>query len=304
MTDPVEAALSLWGFAGTHATFIAGRENRVYRVDTPGPSYALRLKRPGYRSDAELTSELQWMAAMDAAGLSVPKPLPSTTGALLERIGDQRVDMLGWCTGAPLTPSPEAFHRLGARIARLHMACDAWTPQTGFTRHSWDAEGLVGEAPNWGRFWDNPSLDPDARALFVAFRQFAAEELASLGAALDTGLIHADLVVDNVLTEGADITFIDFDDGGYGYRLFELATVLVKHHAAPDFDALTDALLAGYRSHRALDAGPLDLFLALRAVTYVGWIMPRRDEPGADARAARFVRSARTLCQSVLKKAG
>ncbi|GAB5448119.1 phosphotransferase enzyme family protein [Gymnodinialimonas sp.] len=304
MTDQVDAALSLWGLAGAKATFITGRENRVYRVQTRENTYALRFKRPGYRSDAELRSELQWMAAMDAAGLNVPKPIPSRKGALLERIEDHRVDMLGWCAGTPIAPSPKTFHRLGTDIARLHDACDAWRPPTDFTRHSWNADGLLGEAPVWGRFWENPALDPDTRALLIEFREVAAKELAALGPSLDTGLIHADLVADNVLTTGDAITFIDFDDGGYGYRLFELATVLMKHHAAPDFQALTEALVAGYTRQRSLDTGPLDLFLALRAVTYVGWIMPRRAEPGAAAREARFVQTARILCQRALKKAG
>lgn len=306
-TDPVDAALALWDLKGATTTFIAGRENRVYRVTSQGQDLALRFKRPGYRTDAELTSELQWMAAIHAAGLSVPRPIPSRSGplrsgALLQRVKEQRFDMLGWLGGEPMTAkaSPETFRRLGQEIARLHMACDAWTPPPEFTRCFWNVQGLLGEAPVWGRFWDNPSLEAETRTLLHAFRHKATAELTRIEGALDFGLIHADLVGDNVLLHEDRVTFIDFDDGGFGFRLFELATVLLKHHQAPNFSDIIDALLAGYRSLRPIDARHLDLFLALRAVTYVGWIISRWNEPGAEARAGRFTQAARALCQAYL----
>lgn len=301
MTDPIKAALALWDLQGACTTFIAGRENRVYRVEAPQGTFALRFKRPGYRSDAELTSELQWMAAMDAAGLSVPHPLPSTSGALLERIGDQRFDVLSWLPGQPIThlSDPKIFTALGQDIARLHDASDAWSPPHTFTRCAWNADGLLGDAPLWGRFWDNPTLDPDTKTLLETFRTEAKANLTRQSS-LDYGLIHADLVGENVLRHNDSLTFIDFDDGGFGYRLFDLATVLLKRHKDPDFQALKTALITGYQTTRRLDVAQLDLFLALRAVTYVGWIIPRIHEDGGQARAQRFTETARVMCTAYL----
>lgn len=301
MKDPVDAALALWGLQGARATFIAGRENRVYRVASAGHDLALRFKRPGCRSDAELSSELHWMAAIDAAGLSVPRPILSTAGALLERIGEQRVNMLSWYAGhsmAEMPPSQDTFHTLGQEIARLHDACDAWVPPPEFNRCNWDADGLLGDDPVWGQFWDNPTLDAETRALLIDFRAAAKADLTRQ-ADLDYGLIHADLVGENVLLKDSTVTFIDFDDGGFGYRLFDLATVVLKLGHTPQIHDLTSALLDGYRSHRAIDVGALDLFVALRAVTYVGWIIPRIAEEGGLARAQSFTSTARTMCQGV-----
>ncbi|MFN4203215.1 MAG: phosphotransferase enzyme family protein [Tabrizicola sp.] len=308
MTDPVSEALALWGLPAGDCTFVAGRENRVWRVRTPGGDYAMRLRRPGYRDAAELRSELDWLAALDRAGMQVPRPLPSRHGRLLERLGEGFADVLGWLPGSPLGQSRRpleledrtgTFRALGAEIARLHLVCDAWTPPPGFRRCRWDAEGLVGEAPVWGRFWDNPTLDTPTRALFLRLRDAARERLA--GAAPDFGLIHADLVRENLLLDGATIRLIDFDDGGYGYRLFDLATVLLKSMDEPDYPALRAALIAGYQGRRPLDLSHLDLFIALRALTYVGWIVPRMAEPGGAVRNARFVAEARALCADWLQ---
>ena len=109
---------------------------------------------------------------------------------------------------------------------------------------------------------------------------------------LDHGLIHADLVAGNVMTDGPNLTLIDFDDGGYGFRLFEIATALLKHTDAPDYPILSDALIEGYTTERALDLAQLDLFIALRAATYVGWNITRMSETGGAARNARFVHAA------------
>ncbi len=305
MSDPVAPALALWGFDGAACEFVAGRENRVYAVRSPEGHFALRLRRPGYRSAAELLSELHWLDAMHRAGLSVPRPRPALSGALLETVQGQHVDMVGWLSGRAMGQGREplaladaagVFHRLGAEIARLHNACDDWQRPAGFERCHWDAEGLLGEAPLWGRFWENPHLDPGTRRLIGRFRDEARRILAAEAATLDYGLIHADLVRENVLIDGATLRLLDFDDGGFGFRLFDLATVLNKALDEPDFPALRAALLVGYRSLRPLDDRLLDLFIALRALTYVGWIVPRMLEDGAPARNARFIAQARRLC--------
>ena len=309
MTDPVEQALALWDMTGAACRFVAGRENRVYKVRHGDRAYALRFKRPGYRDLAELTSELDWLAAMARAGLGVPAPRPSRNGRLLECIDGQFVDLITWLSGTPLghsrdpltLPDPaRTFSDLGAHMARLHLACDAWVMPEGFTRCRWDAEGMLGKAPLWGRFWENPTLDGPTRAMLLGFRSQAARTLAALD--LDTGLIHADLVRENVIVDGSDLRLIDFDDGGFGYRLFDVATALLKNRAEPNYAALKKALLGGYLGIRPLDMTQLDLFLALRAVTYVGWIVPRMDEPDAAVRNTRFIRDARDLCGAWLAR--
>ena len=301
--DPVEDALALWGMTGADCAFVAGRENRVYRVDHECESFALRFKRPGYRDLAELTSELDWLTEMARAGLVVPAPHLSRNGKRLVELKGHYVDMVTWLTGTPMGRSRErlqladplrTFTDLGAEMARLHLACDAWTVPEGFTRCTWDAEGLLGEAPLWGRFWENPTLDAPTRDMLQEFRKTALRALSQID--LDTGLIHADLVRENVMIDGTKLHLIDFDDGGYGYRLFDMATTLLKNRAEPAYPALKQALLDGYRKVRPLDMTHLDLFLALRAATYVGWIMPRMGEPGSLVRNARFIEDARDLC--------
>ena len=302
--------LQRWPFIVADVRLAAQRENAVFRVTAgDGQVLALRLHRPGYRSIAELQSELQWMAAVAEGGVSIPQPMASRLGKLVETAGGHDADLLTWLPGQPmgktgmplgLPDAPQVFFALGREMARLHDVSDAWMPPAGFARHAWDIEGLVGEAPLWGRFWENPGLSGQQRRLITAAREKASIMLSSLASGLDYGLIHADLVRENVLIDGRQLHFIDFDDGGFGFRLFDVATALLKNRNEPDYVALKTGLITGYRSVRPLDTAYLPLFLMLRAFTYLGWIVPRMDEAGSEARNARFIAESTGLAEAWL----
>ena len=232
----------------------------------------------------------------------VPKPVAARDGRYLHVLQGRQVDVLEWLPGRPLGATEtgidhddrtSVFHRLGREMARLHSVSDAWAPPKEFSRWSWDRNGLVGDAPLWGPFWENPTLASNDSAMLRTFRTVADQTLAKIEGDLDFGLIHADLVRENVMVDGDRMWLIDFDDAGFGFRLFDIATTLLKNLHEPDFDQLKHALLSGYQSVRPLDTTHLDLFMALRAATYVGWIVPRLHDDGADIRNARFLETAR-----------
>ncbi len=304
MTDAATLAAAHWPQITGAPELFMQRENVVYRVDTTLGPHALRLHRPGYHSDAALRSELDLMAMLAGQGVLVPRPMPSVNGDLLVAAGDRHASLLSWLPGSPMGRSgqplglmgaarTDLFAAIGAQMARLHRLTDIWTPPPGFTRPAWDRDGLVGEAPFWGRFWDGaPEL--------VAVRD-RARALLDGAAGADFGLIHADLVNENVLVDGDRVHFIDFDDCGYGYRLFDLATTLYKAVGEPDFADLQTALLRGYASQRALpDLTLLPLFILLRSLTYLGWIAARAHEPGMAAKAGRYRTIARQMIQTYL----
>ena len=114
----------------------------------------------------------------------------------------------------------------------------------------------------------------------------------------DIGLIHADLVNENVLIDGPDVHFIDFDDSGTGYRLLDLATTLYKAADEPDFPALHQALLSGYATQRPLP--DLPLFIVLRSLTYIGWVATRTDTPSLSTRSDRYLTLANRMIDRYL----
>jgi Ser/Thr protein kinase RdoA (MazF antagonist) len=310
MAADLTAVLARWPIAVAACSLAAERENSVYRItDEGGAEFALRFHRPGYRSADEIQSELQWMAELEKEGLHVPRPVASRQGSYVENVDGQFVSVLTWLAGVLLgrVATPLAiddrlgtFSRLGASIARLHAISDRWLKPANFTRPAWDIDGLTGPEPYWGKYWENPALGPDDRKLIIAARDKARNALLLNKGMLDFGLIHADLVRENVLLDGSDVKFIDFDDCGTGFRLFELATALLKNMEEPDYPELRQALLNGYNSVRPMVMDMLSVFLVLRAFTYQGWIIPRMHESGAIARNERNIQLSLALARELI----
>jgi len=327
MTDAehclASAALLNWGIVDCEPQLLKRRENHVYAVhSTEGASAVLRVHRPHYHSEASLRSELQWMAHLHKAGLAVPRPIADLRGELLVRqtsdeIPEPRsVDMLSWVPGTVLgesgVPLPWStaelrrnFFALGAAMAALHTTSDDWRMPREFVRHAWDSEGLLGETPFWGRFWENETLDSRQRDMLRHTRSLLRDDLARYTeAGGDYGLIHADLIRENVLVSPGSIALIDFDDGGFGWRLFDLATALIRNRAEPHYELIETALIDGYRSCRNLmdaDLQELPMFMLLRSCTYLGWIRTRSDVPGSCEKTQRFITECCALTEDYLR---
>jgi Ser/Thr protein kinase RdoA (MazF antagonist) len=297
------AAVERWPLEAVKIEPIKVRENAVYAVHTAGGRrVVLRVHRLGYHSDEALQSELTWMKALGASGVEVPQPIPSRDGRLFEHIdsaevpGPRQVDVFEWIEGRQLgsvehglSTDPEWIARIygivGELAARMHNQSCTWQPPPGFQRHSWCDEGLAGDAPLWGRFWELEALTPTQRTLFRELRTRVGQELGAYGKTPDRfGLIHADLVPENILVEADRLRIIDFDDAGFGWHLFEIATSLYFIRRESFYEIAREALIAGYRRHRPLPDEHLrllPLFLAARGTTYLGWVHTRKGEATA-----------------------
>lgn len=308
----IEEAVRLWG-ATSAPRLIKDRENSVYEIALPGGERAaLRLHRPGYQSAGAIRSELWWMAQLAEAGVPVPRPVPTRDGALVAKVGERAASVVSWIEGAqigdgttPLEDDAQAvaarYRALGALIAAMHDATDSLTPPPDFERLSWNRLAYTGDEPLWGRFWENPALSPEEAELLSAARAEADAALRRHEAeGVDFGLIHADVLRENVLTDGGRLSLIDFDDSGFGFRAYDLATAEVQGLEDPMNAVASLALHEGYRAARRADAPPLGdvmLFVALRTFASCGWIVTRAapDDPRQRFYAERAVRAARRL---------
>lgn len=285
MIDEASEAAALW--QATPIRLIVARENAVYEMALPdGHRAALRLHRAGYQGAAAIHSELWWCTELARMGLPVPEPIALRDGTHLATLASGRhASAVRWMDGRPMgqagrpLPQPVAdqidLHlRIGQLLRRLHESSDrlGMVPDA-FTRPRWDSDGLVGEAPIWGRFWEHPRASyaqvSAQNAARNAVRSMLARHAAEGG---DFGLIHADVLRENVLVSDAGLALIDFDDSGFGFRLYDLGTVLSQNQYEPARDDLRDALMAGYGTQ---DTEKVELFTLARILASVGWTMPR-----------------------------
>lgn len=313
-------ALEHWDLQDASLTLIKHRENAVFKVQKDGTRAALRLHRQGYHSDAALRSELQWMKALDAAGVAVPNVVPTTSGDMFVTqsveglVGDIQIDLFEWVDGRQLgsveegitdaSSVAEIYGAIGELAAKVHNQATTWQLPDGFQRHAWDAEGLAGEQPFWGAFWKLDAASPSQRRLLERGRERVFSELsAEARSAENYSMIHADFVPENLLVSGDVVRLIDFDDAGFGWHLFEFATSLYFILGEPFFEEARDAMIAGYRKHRPISDEQLErlpLFFLARGFTYVGWVHTRQETETARELTPMLLDAACDLAENYL----
>jgi Ser/Thr protein kinase RdoA (MazF antagonist) len=310
------AAAERWADDVASVDLLAISENAVYRVETDsGDRFVLRLHRPGYNTIAEMASEQRWVESLRDGGVAVPRPRRSLDGDRYESVavtpgaGDGASRWAGaidWVDGVKLADLieakpveeqrdavPELYRSVGELAARIRTSARAWRQPDGFTRRAWDADGLLGPEPLWGRFWDLPSLSSSHAALLGTTRDHLYELLKSLPTDDGTyGLIHADLHQSNVLfntsrdsTADERAVAIDFDDAGFGWYIHELAVALQAVVDEPWVATAKAALVDGYHAVHPLsddELSLLDAFCTIRTLMIIGWLDAR---PELDAHA-------------------
>jgi Ser/Thr protein kinase RdoA (MazF antagonist) len=298
-----QAALKSFPIDAVDLTPVSLAENVTFKVTgRDGSAYVLRLHRPGYHTLDELMSERAWIRGLTEAGIDVPQPVPTTDGrdyvpVIIPASGEQRyAGMLRWTEGRLLShvlaeTSDEQvvedyFAQLGALTAATHNQASAWRPPPGFTRHALDSDGLMGEAPHWGPFWEHRSLSAAERRLLLDMRDRLHTALAELSRdPASYSLIHADMHPGNVLVDGKRLVVIDFDDAGFGWHQYDIAVVLTYWQGKPNAAEIERAFLRGYRATRPVPGQALaaiPMFRLIRWMASIGWFHQRPElEPSA-----------------------
>jgi Ser/Thr protein kinase RdoA (MazF antagonist) len=317
------AALEHWRLADARLSLLKYRENAVFAVTDPGLArrFVLRVHRSRYHSDAELRSELQWMAALIEAGIETPPVVPTTAGDLFVNVSHPEVpeprqcDLLGWVEGdvigniegghvATADDVRTSHHQAGRLAALIHNHGERWSRPAGFTRPTMDFEGLVGERAYLGPYAACPLLTRDQIAMLDRARDGLGDSLTAFGRAPDRfGLTHGDFLPENLLRHGETVRIIDFDDCGFGWYVMDIATSLLFLLGEPHYDDALTGFVAGYRSARPLPDEhlvTLPSFLLARAMTYVGWCGSRPEAPIVQQKGPVVVEATLALAEQFL----
>ena len=269
---------------GAMARLTGGLSNQAWRVEHDGQAWYARL---GY-ADAEHLgvnrhSECALLSVVAAAGFA-PDVLACDppTGLLVTRYIEGRT----W--QAPDAAEPRNLARIGSLLARLHTMPPA--PGIAAVSYTEQARRLA-------------STIPASDATGAALHHRADQTFERIGRRKPRrSLCHHDLHHLNVVDTGARLWLVDWEYGGVGDPLFDVAGFLALHELD---EAETDLLL------RAYGAVPIDrevLAEARWAFDYVQWLWYRsclasRPDP-AGALAEREARLASRLLRCNNRQVG
>lgn len=213
--------------------------NDVFAVTTPTGQFALKLYHL-QRTPAEVQWEVDLIIHLLRNGAPVAKLVPSKHGYVeaLRVDGQNRVAVLfEWAPGEKPAPERDTYILLGKAAAYIHQAADTFTSL--LLRESYDAHTLIDEQLHrMNRHLREAKRWEQAVALGERLKQVIADP------ALDRGICHMDLTLDNVHRHDENITVFDFDSAGACWRAIEPYGVL--RFSQEYFEAWLD----GYRSVR------------------------------------------------------
>lgn len=313
-----ESLLEAYGLEGARLELINQSENTTYRIDPTdgGRPAVLRLYRARQRTDAEICSELDWMAALRAqAAISTPQAISTRGGrrvtALALPSGETRSCVLFEFLAGREPPSDALgpwFEQLGAISAAIHLHGRTWRRPPCFDRPLLDHDALIGSRAVWGSWERAPGLDaPAVMALRRASDQIA-RRLAEYGQAQDRfGLIHGDLRLANLLTDGSHIHVIDFDDCGTGWYLYDLSTSISLLEHLPEAESLVQAWLRGYQRLLPLRKVQIDMvrhLIMMRRIQVLSWFGRNLGSPLALEYAPFVVPATVAAAESYLRLGG
>jgi len=296
-------------------------ENTMFLVQDPTRAAALVLRvhshRMAYHTEPSIRSELAWMSALRAdAGIETPAVIAAKDGSLVQWLAtadpakSRLAVMFTFLAGSE--PAEEAllpgFERLGEITARMHRHARGWMLPAGFQRHSWTPETILGDRPLWGPWQTGIGMDAPAVRLVGRMAAAIEKRLRTLPRDGDRfGLIHADMRLANLLVEGDRTKVIDFDDCGFSWLAYDLATAVSFIQDRTDLPALIEAWLAGYgrvaRFPRDLEA-EIPSFLMLRRIAEIGWLTSTQHVPFARNLAPRFASDTCRLAEDYLTRFG
>jgi Ser/Thr protein kinase RdoA (MazF antagonist) len=287
MSDLIARALPVYDLPeDTPLALLNRSENETWRAG----DLILRLHRQGYHSKPEIASELAWLTALrDLPGLNTTRPIPGAQGFVTELDGRYLVAFAP-LAGQELQPGDDLarwFAPLGEITARLHLQSRAWTPPPGFTRKRWDVKTILGPRPHWGHWKQAQGLDQLGETLLARATETLAAKLHAYGTGPEVfGLIHADLRLANLMVDGDRLTAIDFDDCGFGWWAYDLASALSFIETDPRLPDLISAWVDGYTriaTLRAEDRAMIPSLIFLRRVLLTAWLATRADSDTAQS---------------------
>ncbi len=291
-----EVALAAYGLSEARLTFLHYQGNVIFRVDVqegfPATSRAgvylpnRYLLRVLSISDFDtIQSELTWLRALSQeAGLPVPEPVPTLTGELFTRIvtpgvpNGRVVTLMRWVEGRRISQGLNQKHirAWGHLMGELHAFAAAWQPPPGFKRFQWDWAGLMSES-GVGYPIDElvASMPERFREPYYQISRRVREAMESFGKGPEAyGLIHADMLLENLVFKAGEPRAIDFEDCGFGYWMFDIGIAMSEWWMTEDKDRFRDAYMEGYSLAHGLPGAQstqLDLFVAAHYASLVLW---------------------------------
>lgn len=244
-------------------------------------SYILKVIKSDRTDQDRLESEVIWLNYLKENGISVAYPVKSAQGNYIERFQISEVEsyyFISYIKAEGITPRahfsdlkryPEAFLvDWGSYVGKMHKLSSSFhPPKSSFSR------------PHWKEAIDFFDLSdcPQSQIKIVDRFKETIERIESLPRSMSNfGLIHNDLLEDNMHINKSEIMAFDFEDSSFNWFVNDIAIAFFypvcyglsnRKEQLEYGDYFLTSFLRGYRKEKEIgpeDLGSIPLFLKIR----------------------------------------
>ena len=225
-----------------------------YLIECGKNKFIFRIYRNDWRTDEEIKFELEFLSYCKQKKLNVAAPVPCKNEKLTVDIdcpeGSRIGVLFNYADGYPVVNSIslEEFRLLGASVANLHVNTTSFTTQ--YIRPSLDTPYLLDNSLSLIK----PFLNATQHEYLLDIRSKIYDGISKLSKEnSDYGICVGDINLSNFhLNEKNEITHFDFDQCGYGYRVFELGKFISSVPNDETKEDKVSSFLEGYESIRTI----------------------------------------------------
>lgn len=255
--------------------FLTSGLNHTYLLETKGAQkYIFRIYRVNWRTLEDIHCELEALLMMSKNGASVSTPIADTLGDFVQVFnapeGKRYGVLFTYAPGKPKFDDESQAILYGKHAARVHHASHLF--QSKHKRFALDLEYLITLPVASINSYLQKRPENVAYLKSLSNKLLSKLELLPLEK-LEKGYCHGDFTFSNAhITDEGELTFIDFDFSGFGWRAYDLAV----YKLALYFDDKTTFwpfFLEAYQSVRPLselDISAIPLFVMVRQMWAIG----------------------------------
>ena len=245
----------------------------IYLIETASQSYILKISHHHWRTESEIQFELEFLDFLHQRNIPVANPLETRSGKLFVTVnaveGDRYAALFPYAPGevpqGDLSLTQSAI--MGQALGKIHQA-------------SLEFDNSISRQP-----LDTKHLLDDSLRVIHPYLRHQQDDLAYLEQTINKikqqlicleqtsplwGVCWGDPHSGNVhFTEDNQITLFDFDQCGYGWRIFDIAKFLQVSLSAGISRRVRDSFLTGYQQVQKLTEAET---LSLQALTQMAHI--------------------------------
>lgn len=252
--------------------------NDTYLVEAEQNSqYILRVYRHGWRTQAAIDFELELLSYLHERNLPVAYPIAKKMGGFIEAIacpeGKRYAAVFSYAPGRAIGKNinSKQSQQLGEVVATIHQKTDNFT--SCFTRPELTSEHLL----DWAMEAIVPLFQHRSRDIDYLFKQSTQikEQLIELAlpqAPSTYGVCIGDVHSENAHFTENQPTLFDFDQCGYGWRVFDIAKFIHTTYRWELDASIRESFLHGYQQIRQLSHAEIDAIPIFIKAAHI-WVM-------------------------------